>query len=212
MKKIKLILLITIALYSARINAQETQRRQDGKFIIIDTIGDLPLELPDYYSGKTIISGIGFSFKNLDEDDDYLYLNNINNVKFGESPFIADPTLFYNEADELPPDNLDLLARFNDISQLLGSIRDALGVSIINQFKSANNSATIDIIFIVNMNGTVAEIKFLLEKNPLLLSIPPEKFHTMESLIKQRVTFSVEQRSNLRFIPRVIVSGKIKDL
>ncbi|MDR2065689.1 MAG: hypothetical protein LBP85_08305 [Prevotellaceae bacterium] len=211
MKAIKKILLIAITLYSTGINAQETQKRPDGKLITDTTVA--PPTLPDYYTGKDIISGTGFSFKNIEEDNKYIKIGNVNNSKFGTSPFIEDTGLFYEgDEEQFPPDNLDLLARFNDMNQLLGSVRDALGTSIINQFKSTNNSANIDIIFIVSMNGTVAEIEFSLKKDSLLLSIPPEKFHTMESLIKQRVTFSVEQKNNLKFIPRVIVSGKIKDL
>ncbi|MDR1552758.1 MAG: hypothetical protein LBS69_04760 [Prevotellaceae bacterium] len=203
---IEIIIIVAIAFFSTAINAQETQRKQGGNFVIIDTTGNLPLELPDYYTGKDIISGAGFSFKKILESANYLKIGNINNVKFDMNPVKS------TYAGEEPFRYIWALARFNDKNQIYSSIRDVLGTTIINQFKLSHNSATIGIKFIVNMDGTVPEVEFLLLKNALLFSISPEKLYQLESLLKQRVTFTVDQRSMLDFITGVNISVTIKDL
>ncbi|MDR2292898.1 MAG: hypothetical protein LBE11_05425 [Prevotellaceae bacterium] len=210
MKSIKLILLITIALYSAIINAQETQKRLGDK-PIIDTIGDLSLELPDYYTDKEIISGTGFSFKNIEDSGNYLTIGNINNMKFDINTLANAP----NTEDGFPlgPIFLSSLAKFTDVNQVYSSFRDALGVSIINQFKLTHNSASIQPCFIVELNGTVSEVKFIIRKDALTLSIPPEKLYALELLLKQRVNFIIHTRNWMPpFIDRVHISVKIKDL
>jgi hypothetical protein len=199
-------ILITIALYSTVINAQETQRKPGGNFIIIDTIGDLPLQPPDYYTGKNIISGTVFAFRKVNEYASYLQIRNVNNVKFDMNPVKST-----YEGEE-PFRYIWALSRFNDKNQIYSSVKDALGATIINQFKSTNNFATIEIGFIINMNGTVPEVEFVLKKDSLLFSIPPEKLYQLELLLKQRVTFTVDQRDALNFITGVNISVKIKDL
>ena len=207
MKKINLLIIIVFAFCSVSMNAQTPQKLPLLPPIIID---DLPPEQPDYYTGKNIISGNGFSFKNLDEDEDFLRIGNVNNMKFGTSPYISLPPPIDGEEQIIR--HLRAFARFNDINQVFSSARDALGTAIINQFKAANNASAFNIIFIVNMNGTVAEVEFLLNKDPLLFSIPPEKFYQMELLLKQRVTFTVRQSEYLKHIPGVIANIKVKDL
>lgn len=209
MKKLNFLIIATFAFCSMQANAQ---RKLPADRLIIDTTGILPPEPPDYYSGKTTISGIGFAFKKARESysDCCLIMQNVNNVKFGTSPYLYLPPPINGE-EQLPGD-IRLFARFNNRNQVLNSVKDAFGTAVINQFKSANNEAVINIIFAVNMNGTVAEVQFLLEKNPLLFSIPPEKFYYMETLLKQRVTFTVRQIAYLKYIPDVVVHVKIKDL
>jgi hypothetical protein len=198
MKIIKLILIIVIAFFSTEMNAQK----------IIKPI--VPIEDPiptDYYTGYDTISGLGFSFKKIRESNEYLNIGNINNVKFGTIPYTVTPDM------ERPIEHLFLLAKYTDRNQVYSSVRDALGNTIINQFKSTNNSTSIDIKFIVELNGSVSEVEFLLEKNPLFFSIPPAKLYSMELLLKQRVNFIVHPRNWLpNFITGHHLSVTIKDL
>lgn len=210
MKIKKLLVISAIAILSIQINAQETQRKPGDNFIITDTIV-IPPTLPDYYTGKNIISGTSFSFKNVDDSDNYLTLSNINNVKFEMNPLVNAPVI----EDGFPIGIIYLfsLAKYNDINQVLSSFRDALGSSVINQFKLANNSSIIEVLFIVELNGTVSEVKFLLRKDPLILSIPPEKLYALELLIKQRVSFTIRQGNWMPpFISGHHLPIKIKDL
>jgi hypothetical protein len=177
-RKIKLILPVIIALYSTGINAQYNNY---------------------YVSDK--VSGTGFTYI-IDKDPDgrssYYTIWNITNVKFFMQPFTSIPTPPLASGEEEPIYNRSfyLLARYNDINQVISSVRDGLGADIINQFKLLNNDGDIDIIFIVELNGTVSEVKFLIDSNnPLLLAIPPEKLYAVECLIKQRVTFIIQQRN-----------------
>ena len=208
MKKINLLIIIVFALCTVSMNAQIiTLPREDLPPIIID---DLPPEQPDYYTGQSIISGNGFSFKKIDGSPNFFRIRNVNNVKFDEDPFISYPPPIDGEEQIIR--RLQAFAKFNDRNQVYSSMRDALGTTIINQFKAANNHADIETVFVVNLNGTVAEIEFLLDKDPLLFSIPPEKFYQMELLLKQRVTFTVRQSEYLKHIPGVIANIKVKDL
>lgn len=176
---------------TATITAQETQKISGDKWIIKDTIGDLPLQPPDYYTDKDIISGTGFSFKKIKESDNYLRIQNVNNVKFEMNPFVSAPII--EDGIPIGITYLFSLAKYNDINQILSSFRDAFGISIINQFKLANNSSIIEVLFIVELNGTISEVEFLMTKNPLILSIPPEKLYALELLLKQRVSFTIRQ-------------------
>ena len=207
MKKINLLIIIVFAFCSVSMNAQTPQKLPLLSPIIID---DLPPEQPDYYTGQGIISGNGFTFKKINEYPNHLQISNINNMKFGTSPYISLPPPIDGEEQVIR--NLWAFAKFNDMNQVISSVKDAFGMDIINQFKAANNLATIEIGFIVNMSGTVAEVEFVLKKDPLLFSIPPEKFYQMELLLKQRVKFTVRQSEYLKHIPGVIARIKVKDL
>ena len=210
MKNKNLLIIIAFAFCSIGINAQTTQKLKDPILIEQPIIDEPPATPPDYYTGKDIISGNGFAFKKINESPKYLKISNSNNVKFGTSPYISLPPPIDGEEQIIR--NLPAFARFNNINQVYNSVKDALGITIINQFKSANNSAIIEVVFIVNMNGTVAELEITLQKDPLLFSIPPEKFYQMELLLKQMVNFTVRQADFLKFIPRVVAQLKVKDL
>jgi hypothetical protein len=109
---------------------------------------------------------------------------------------IPTPPLAQGEEEPIYNRNFSLIARFTDRNQVVSSVRDGLGTDIINQFKLLNNDGEIGIRFIVELNGTVSEVKFLIDSdNPLLLAIPPEKLYAIECLIKQRVTFIIQQRN-----------------
>jgi hypothetical protein len=177
-RKIKLILIAIIAFYSTEISAQYNNY---------------------YLSDK--VSGNGFTYI-IDRDPDgrssYYTIWNINNVKFFMQPFTSIPTPPLAPGEEEPIYNRSfyLLAQFTDRNQVISSVRDGLGTDIINQFKLLNNDGHIEIMFIVELNGTVSEVKFSLNSNnPLLLAIPPEKLYAVECLIKQRVNFTIQQRS-----------------
>ncbi|MDR2065690.1 MAG: hypothetical protein LBP85_08310 [Prevotellaceae bacterium] len=206
----KILLITVIALFSIQIYAQETQKRPDGKLITDTTV--VPPTLPDYYTGKEIISGTGFSLKKNNETDDYLDIGNINNVKFGTPSYTPAPVL-PGEDEPMPSNDLFLLAEFTDRNQIYNACREALGATLINQFKSTNNYSTIGISFIVELNGSVSEVEFELKKDLLLFSIHPEKLYQLELSVKQNVTFLVRQRSWMpNFIPGVYISVTIKDL
>ena len=210
MKNKNLLIIIAFAFCSIGINAQTTQKLKDPILVEQPIIDEPPATPPDYYTGKDIISGNGFSFKKINEYTRHLQMRNSNNVKFGTSPYISLPPPI--DGEEHVISYLNAFARFNDQNQVYSAVRDALGTAVINQFKTDNNWATIEIGFIVNMNGTVAELEFVLKKDSLLFSIPPEKFYSLESLLKQRVTFTVRQASFLKFIPGVIARVRVKDL
>ncbi|MDR2292178.1 MAG: hypothetical protein LBE11_01730 [Prevotellaceae bacterium] len=60
---------------------------------------------------------------------------------------------------------------------------------------------------------TVTEVKFLLKKDPLILSIQPEKLYALELLIKQRISFTIRQGNWMPpFISEHHLPITIKDL
>jgi hypothetical protein len=211
-RKIKIILIAVIAFYSTGISAQT------DKSFKTDGMKTQSTEYVNYYSSDKV-SGPGFTFI-IDRDPDgrssYYTIWNIHNVKFFMPPFTTPPeppALAPGEEEPIYNYNYSSFARFSDINQFISSVRDGLGTDIINEFKLLNNDGRISIRFIVELNGTVSEVKFLIDSdNQLLLSIPPEKLYAIECLIKQRVTFIIQQRPWLPNFFERNISIKIKDL
>jgi hypothetical protein len=143
-----------ITFYSTEINTQTDggMKTQSGEY-------------NDYYTADKV-SGAGFTFM-IDRDPDgrssYYKIWNISNIKFDMPSFTtAPPQLALTPGEEEPIYNYNFsaFARFANRNQIISSVRDGLGTDIINQFKLLNNDGRISIRFIVELNGTVSEVKF----------------------------------------------------
>ncbi|MDR0420013.1 MAG: hypothetical protein LBH30_00960 [Prevotellaceae bacterium] len=205
------ILTVIIALYSPVINAQTDINVKNGEK------QTQVAEYDNYYLSDEV-SGTDFTFI-IDKDPNgrssYYTIWNRNNVKFFMPLFDSLPTPPLAPGEEEPIGDyfFPFWVKLNDKNQLISSVRDGLGMDIINQFKLLNNDGNIEITFLIELDGTVSEIKFLIDSyNPLLPAIPPEKLYAIECLIKQRVTFKIDQRNWLPNFFNKSISTTIKDL
>lgn len=142
----------------------------------------------DYYTGKTEIIGSNYTYK-ISEKYSHLILSNIKNKKFG--------TIQYWPNGELapPPGEIGDAVHKIDKSQALTVFKEIFNSDEIATFKSSKGQGlAIGINCIVAANGDLIEVEFSFKNHPMLKSINPDKFYSLELKLKEKLKYYIEER------------------
>ncbi len=147
----------------------------------------------DYYKGEESVTAGGTTY-NIKYDLS-VYLQNADNTR-------CDEVNWYYKDGRM----LETESEYNRIKATTNpeyqsrAIREAFGdiqIDILRRY----NRAPLIIFYVVGSDGSTLEVAFIMEKLPELVSIPPDRFARLETLLKKHVTWDVnEAGQQLKFL------------
>jgi hypothetical protein len=139
----------------------------------------------DYYTGKTEIKGSCYDYK-VTKRTSIFIIGSTKNTKFRTIQIWTDGT-------PIAADQTTYRAHFIDKTQAISAFKEVFTPEEISAIRTIKG-LSIDICYIVGVNGDVLEVEFVFKDFPQLLSIHPDKYYALEQKVKQKVKFWVEER------------------
>ena len=161
-------------------------------FLITTALGifagaSLKAQTIDYYTGKTEITGNNYTYK-LSEKYSLINLSNIKNKKFGTIQY-------WPNGEPARLGEISYAVHKTDKFMAINVFREVFCSEEIAAFKSSKGQGLlIGIDCIVGANGDLLEVEFSFNNHPLLKSINPEKFYSLELKLKEKLKYYMEER------------------
>lgn len=141
----------------------------------------------DYYTGKTEITGSNYTYK-ISESTKLITLSNIKNNKFGTIQY-------WPNGEQARFGEISYAVHKTDKSMALTVFKEVFSSDEIAAFKATKGQGlSIGIDCIVGANGDLLEVELVFNKHPMLKSINPDKFYSLELKLKEKLKYYMEER------------------
>ena len=147
----------------------------------------LTLSAKNYYQGRTTVSGDSVTYRVKVTSTGAYRIDNIHNKKAGTPLRMLDGTLAdgskgYGATQNQPFEQT-----------LYRAVKEVLPDSVLQALKNAEEQMYIGLI--VEHDGTVSEVGFIIDDDSLLTAIPPDQYYSIEQKIKRYTTFTLWSNS-----------------
>jgi hypothetical protein len=141
----------------------------------------------DYYSGYNTIKGVEIEYSIIHDDYGGVFFENVRNT------LMDQPIIWNNTGERAIPETMPFAER--DEKKIREIIQKVFTRKEIKKYRKSQNIAEIGVI-IDPMTGRSIEVAFTLTNlkeydDPILFSIPIQKFELLEILIKQELLWEV---------------------
>ncbi len=141
----------------------------------------------DYYTGKTEIIRNNYTYI-ISESNKLITLSNIKNKKFGT-------VQYWPNGEQARPVEISYAVHKTDKSVALNVFKEVFCSNEIAAFKSTiGQGLSVGIDCIVGANGDLLEVEIVFNKHPMLKSINPDKYYSLELKLKEKLKYYMEER------------------
>jgi hypothetical protein len=138
----------------------------------------------NYYTDKSEVTANGIIYKVTDMGKYVFSLHNISNT-------LGDETeTYYKDGRKLEYENYYKIRTKPLAGTMAKAFTETFTKAEYNELRKIKDALMI-IHFFINPDGTIIELRFTLDKEPEMLSIPPSKFALLEKNLKKYVTFEL---------------------
>lgn len=148
----------------------------------------------DYYIGKTTVEGTNVVYRCFPELPGRIIIANAQAYSR-----VNGPAAVYKDGTPMSPDAYRRVSSNDpDDSILISIIKSTLSFNQLNELKRCNEA--LRIIFVIELDGSIAEVGFIMSEKSPLLRIPVDQYYEMEKQIKSRIQYILDDKTKCYYL------------